>query len=857
VPNVFVSVVLYRAPTQADPIPRYKLGYVELPVSTSTRKLSVSVKADREQTKPGDKVKYEIRVTNAAGKGVRSEIAVDVSDKALLSLVDDTSRTGLQAFWYQRGLGVLTTSSVAVSINRANDAIADALSSKGGGVGGGVGTERLRQDFRNSAFWEAQVTTNDDGVATIEVPMPDNLTTWRLRARAISGDTMVGEATHEIVSTQPLLLRPALPRFLRVGDKTTLRALVRNGTRGTLDVAVSLAAEGIQVSGGLDRTGSVAPDQSVLFEWPATVSAPGTAKLTFKASSGGLADAVEQKLPIKLDVTEETTATGGVVTDDTQSEALYLPAYANPSRGALDVAVQPSLTGSMSGELNAFARRDWETFEDTVKIATRAIARIGVRRADPGASSAANTTLETDLATLVTRQNSDGGWSWCAYGYCSSEPEVTALVLIALGEARRDGISFDPFLNRGAEWVAAYLSRLTDVERPADLQERALLLYAEAIASRADFVMPQIRAMIEQQQTKLANASRAYLLLGLAEAQQTKSDSYVTRLLNDLVRGVIPSANGNHWEDAKADRWTHTTTRTTALVLDALVRLDPSHPLIEETVRWLMVARGAEGWSSYAERAQAILSLSEFAAKTGELAGDYDYAVVLGDHSVLDGHFRPGDGKKTDAKTLPLADVRAGTISLLSFARQRTAGRMYYTLNLHYQTPAQSIEALNRGVAVTHEYSRLEDPKTRVFGAKLGDTIRIKVTVVAPADLNFVQVDDFLPAGLEPIDPRLNIVDPNLKSRLDQERYRLFQPTALPFWAPWFYWYYSPWDGSEIRDDHVTLRAQRLPKGIHEYVYYARATSPGDYYVAPSRAEETFFPEVFGRGDSARFVIEP
>src|SRR2546426_2498098 len=183
-------------------------------------------------------------------------------------------------------------------------------------------------------------------------------------ARAISGDTMVGEATHEIVSTQPLLLRPALPRFLRVGDKTTIRALVRNGTRGDLDLAVTLGVEGIEVSGGLDRSGKVAPNQSVLFEWPASVSAPGTAKFTFRASAGGLADAVQQSIPIRLDVTPETTATGGGVTDETQSEALYPPSYANPSRGALDVARQPALPRPPSREPRGFAPRAREASED-------------------------------------------------------------------------------------------------------------------------------------------------------------------------------------------------------------------------------------------------------------------------------------------------------------------------------------------------------------------------------------------------------------------------------------------------------------------------------------------------------------
>ena len=58
-----------------------------------------------------------------------------------------------------------------------------------------------------------------------------------------------------------------------------------------------------------------------------------------------------------------------------------------------------------------------------------------------------------------------------------------------------------------------------------------------------------------------------------------------------------------------------------------------------------------------------------------------------------------------------------------------------------------------------------------------------------------------------------------------------------------------------LRDDRVTLLAARLPQGVHEYVYYARATTPGDFFVAPVHAEETYFPEVFGRSDSSRFTV--
>src|SRR5688500_15715777 len=109
---------------------------------------------------------------------------------------------------------------------------------------------------------------------------------------------MVGEGLNELVSTQPLLLRPALPRFLRVGDEVSLRALVRNATAAATNVRVTLAAEGVVVSGTPDRTVTVDPGQSVAVSWPATVRAEGRAKLSFTATgSGGLSDSLIQELP--------------------------------------------------------------------------------------------------------------------------------------------------------------------------------------------------------------------------------------------------------------------------------------------------------------------------------------------------------------------------------------------------------------------------------------------------------------------------------------------------------------------------------------------------------------------------------
>ncbi|MFN0146644.1 MAG: Ig-like domain-containing protein [Dehalococcoidia bacterium] len=864
VPDIFVSTVLYRPPTAEDPIPRYKVGYVELPVSTKTRELTVSIQPDRKQAKPGDMVRYDIRVTDSAGRGVKSEVSVAVVDKAVLSLAEERSTTGLKAFWYERGLGVRTSSSLAVSINRTNDVISEPQT--GGKGGGGLDGERIRQDFKNTAYWNAQVATNDDGTATVQVPMPDNLTTWRMQVRAVSGDTMVGEGTNELLSTQPLLLRPALPRFLRVGDRVTLRLLVRNATEQAADVDVSLEAEGIELAGGTSRKTKVDPGQSTILEWPATVSAEGRAKLKFSAKSNtGLGDAVLQELPLTLDVTPETTATGGVVKQESLFEALYLPDYAILKGGELEIAVQPSLTGVLSGELPLFDRPFDPPYPSTSPLdwAARLIATAGVDRAeksaDPGtASPGRKSRVEGDLAALVSRQRSDGGWGWCTSCPGASDPWVTGWVLIAIGEARRGGFTFDnTSLNRAQSFIETELGRPADVKYPADPSRRAFFRYALAAAGGANAQLSTVRAMQEQYRAQLTNWGRAYLLLAMAEAGITKDDPQAGATLNDLITAVIPSANGNHWEDSESGGFGYTSVRTTSLVLQALVRMDPNHPLIEETTRWLMVARGTRDWEQSLNRAQGIAALSDFAASTGELAGDYDYAVEVGGKNVLSGHFK-GLTREPAKKTVPLTSLEKGKITLLNFVRDSGAlGRLYYTINLKYLTPAREVEALNRGMAVSDEYSLLGDPATKIAKAKLGQVVRVKVTVMTPGERDYVVVDDPLPAGLEPIDPSLKTTDPALIATLNAERDAANRPAGADYYAPWFGWYWNPFDQADLRDDRVTLRARILPKGVHEFIYYARATSVGDFFAAPAHAEESMFPEVFGRSDSGRFIVEP
>ena len=873
-PNIYVGVVLYRPPSEENPLPRYRIGYVNLPISTTAVELDVRVEPDREEARPGETVRYEVEVTDSEGEGVEGEVSVAIVDKAVLALAEEVGPTGLETFWYARPLGVHTAWS-REPVGFVGDGVggdgdeemtdADPEPAKTGGGGGPSASKsrpRVRSDFEHTALWIGQLATDEEGKASFELELPDNATTWRAQARAVTADTRVGEGESELLVTQELLVRPALPRFLRVGDELSVRTLVWNRTDEATNITVEIEAAGVVLDNSDAITKRVEAGRSVLFAWPARALKEGMATFRFTATtSGGSGDAVELSIPVYLDVTAETTATGGVVEDTPRLEAVYLPEYVLNDRGSLELSVQASLVGALDEELRFFTRHSWES---NVRVASRIVATVAVQRGSAsGLTEAQDLQVVGDIERLVGQQRSDGGWAWCQY--CQrTDLWVTGWVLIALGEARDAG--YDVPLtgySRTMRLITDFVQRQTDFMRPANVNQHAFLLYAltraanergevSALAREQALLMG---TLLEEHRVRLTSWGRAYLLLGLLASGHEADHEAVRTLLNDLTASTIASANGNHWEDAAIAGCMHNSgVRATALVLRALTEADPQHPLIEETVRWLVVARSAQWWETSVERAQAMASLGAFAELTGESRGVYDYQVLLNTRRVLAGDFDVPEGDYVDGVTVPLAELLPGEVTRVQFDREAgSEGRLYYGLNLRYATPAKHVEALNRGFAVSHRYSLLDQPHQYITSAPVGSVVRVTVTVVAPAERLFAKVEDFLPAGLEPIDPALDIVSEDLLQRL-RDDYNRLSGRSRWYWGryPWRAW---PWDQVDLRDDRVVLLADRLPAGVHEYVYYARATTPGDFFVAPAHAEETYFPEVFGRDDSSRFTV--
>jgi uncharacterized protein YfaS (alpha-2-macroglobulin family) len=92
----------------------------------------------------------------------------------------------------------------------------------------GAEAPRLRQYFPETLYWAPEVVTDEGGFVSLEIPMADSITTWRLTALASSQDGRLGFTTHPIRVFQDFFVDVDLPVALTQGDEISIPVGVFN-----------------------------------------------------------------------------------------------------------------------------------------------------------------------------------------------------------------------------------------------------------------------------------------------------------------------------------------------------------------------------------------------------------------------------------------------------------------------------------------------------------------------------------------------------------------------------------------------------------------------------------------------------
>ncbi|NIM92240.1 MAG: hypothetical protein GTO18_00790 [Anaerolineales bacterium] len=875
-PNFYVSVMIVKGIDETNPRPNFKMGVIELEVDTREQEVFVTVVPDRAEAGPGEKVAYTVSTLDVKGNPVQAELSLGLSDLATLSLIGPNSDPILDFFYNRRTLGVWTSMPITLSLEDYNATIIESQEPEGPGMGSGggkgegaFGVAEVRQDFPDTAFWDAHITTGTNGTAVVTVTLPDNLTTWRMDARAVTADTMVGSVEHDLISTRPLLVRPQTPRFFVQGDQARLGAAVHNNTNAPLSVQVDLYVQGVQILSDETHELGIEANSQAYVSWDVRVeeevsrvdlvfNAEGVTEdgeLLQDASRPPLGTLEGQGLPVLSYEAFETVGTSGQMTSGgTILEAVSLPSTMTVTEGSLSIQVAPSLAAGMTDGLTFLEHFPHECVEQTVSrflpnvLSTRALKTAGL--SDPALEANLETQVNTALQRLLNWQNPDGGWGWWPGVNQQSDVLTTAYVVLGLVEAEEARYTISQgVLDRGVGFLSNQVEYAYGFEAPSMLNREAFVLYVLARAGE-----PNISAtvMLYDERQNMAIYARAFLARTLHIIDP--SDPRIQTLLSDFATYAITSATGTHWEEEVTDyaNW-NTDTRTTAIVLSTLSLLDSNNPLNGNAVRWLMSHRTEGHWRGTQETAWSLMALTNWMEASGELDANYQYAVALNGERLGGGIANQATLRRTHHLHVDVVDLLTDQANRLAFARDDGPGNLYYTTHMDLALPVDQVAALDQGIIVSRSYYHIEDTETDlseiepITQAQVGDLLLVRLTLVAPNALHYVMVNDPLPAGLEAVDPSLEI------SPQSQQIPWKYSWDDI-FTRGWGWWRFQH---IQLRDEEVVLSADYLPAGTYIYTYMVRAGTAGTFNVVPPTAQEFYFPEVYGRGEGSTFEVKP
>jgi uncharacterized protein YfaS (alpha-2-macroglobulin family) len=829
-PNVFVSLALVRGRSGKGDRgrPQFKLGMVNLQVSTESQRLRVEVQTERSSYQPGEEVSGTIRV-RAGDRGRRAEVSLSVADEGVLQLIAYRTPDPIKAFYAPWGLGVDSATNWN-RIARLNDP--SEIDPEEGGDGPGGSAPKVRSRFVNSAFWAPALTTDAEGRASFRFLAPDNLTAFRLMAVAADDSgSRFGSGEQRITVAKPLLLSPILPRFLSTGDRASVGVTLHNHTGSEGAALLRLKAAGVRVRGASSRRVRLARDGSARVFWEVVGGEGVEARFQVEASLGAHADAFRITLPIArgLVVDKALLARGVLEGEGRQGKkevAVRWPSDVHLAASMLELSVDRTGLSELEESLKYLVEYPYGCLEQTlsrllpllkVKDLARSLELAQLR------GPKLQTFIRAGVEKVIRHQHDDGQFS--LWPGSPVYPHLTAYAVYGLNEARRGGVAVEKSaLERGARalkrWANASERML---ERGGESGTVAMAAYVLAELGQAD---AGLNARLYEARRGLPRYGQAFLLRALRLA--TAPAEQIQKLKGELLDEVVDQGETAvlRERDPRLSYTMSSDVRSTAILLSALLAVDPRHRVVRKLAEGLKRAQRSNGrWYNTQENQYALIALADYARDLGR--GAATVTVSLEGKPLARQTLKGG---RVLSLRLPLARLRQGTLELAS------RGSVHYSvrLALHRRDERAGI-AVVRGLGLKRRYldpTTLE-PVTRI---KLGQLVKVRVEVTSETERHYIAVSDPIPAGLEAQNPKL------ATSAASEAR--------RPAWAE-----SSTWTWSELRDQRVLGFSDNLRPGTHVFEYLARATIAGRFRAAPAQVEAMYDPDLIGRSPLATIEV--
>ena len=801
---------------------------------------------------PGEKVTYAVQVTDSDGRPAPCEFSLGVVDESIYALQEDNPTALRNAFYPRRENRVQTAFSFAVEYLGDADKAEPKITT--------------RRKFPDTAYWNPAVVTDSQGRAQITMTLPDNLTTWRTTVTAHTLDTQLGRAVCKILETKDFFVRMEKPRFLTQGDRSQIIAVLHNETDAPQTALVRLAATGLRIEGENTFHYTLSPGQAQTAVWTVAADTSGEANLRLTAWTVGGAkqytDGVEMPLTIRPHGREQITVFAGELTGKKpESEVVRLDPLAIPAASRLTVRVTPSLGSAITGALDYLIGYPYGCTEQTTSRfladlqAERALKSRGLRDV-PHAKNLPKM-VKYGLNRLYHLQHKDtGGWGW--WEHDGDEAWLTAYALTGLAEAKSAGYPVrDSVLESGRKAALKMLSAAFEARKKAD-QNRMAIQKALKAGKIPPTTGPLPKLLEPEDQAKLLYA---LILAGETDATRQWRDKIALEKMNAEGLAALVLADkrlnlppgeafsrltakaqsqdgGLYWQigdDGEFNR-----RAVTAAALRAMVAVNPNDPRIRLALRWLMQHRTGDYWADTRDTAAVLSALCDAIQTQPDSSPDGSVQIRLNGQIVKTFALSAETNSAQElVLKIPASELRPDKNDI---ALERIGGGslVFYTVQMRQTVALDPIPALaSRSVRVKREYLRVVSKQNdKGFWSlqaestnnqmRVGDRIRVRLTIDAPRDLSYVLIEDAFPSGLESAE------------RGDSEEI-----------VEWGYW----WSSVDIRDDRIAFFARDLSKGTHIIEYNLRVQTPGICRALPTLVQAMYSPDITAETAEDRLEI--
>ena len=814
--------------------PAFKLGVAALRIGLDDHRLTVKVEPEKPQYGVRQTARTGVQVLLPDGRPLAGgTVSFAAVDEGLLALMDNDSWDLLGAMFPPRAWGVETSTAQNEIVGRRH------YGRKALAPGGSGGRNPTRELFDTLLLWRPDVQLDAQGRATLEVPLNDSLSAFRLVAVAAGGGAQLdrfGSGAATIRVTQDLQMLSGLPTLVREGDRFEALWTLRNTTaramtvKATLGGPLTLPAQQVAIPAG----------GAAELRWPVSVPA-GVTTLAWTGAAEELGAVAGQGARDRIQVTQQVEPAVPVrVMQATirQMDAagtlawpVAPPADALPGVGGVQVTLRPTLAGALPGLRRWFEVYPYSCLEQRT---SRAI----------GLGDAARwSALMNELPTYLDR---DG----LAHYFPPRDAEagggsdvLTAYVLAAsqaAGWTIPDGPR-EAMLGGLTAFVEGRLARRIPSPRGAsDSLERDVrkLAAIEALSrhGRADARLLGSLEIAPQQWPTAALLDWLAILRrvdGVPNRAERLDEA--RRLLQarrvaggTTLRFADEAGDGWWWLMAGADA------NAARLLLTAVEDGAPWRDDLPRLVTGLMARLDAQRSGAFATTTAnvwTVLALQRFSAVHESVPVTGRARATLGATTRELDWSRQGDG---GALALPWAapvPAAASSPAVLSVTQQGS-GRPWVALQSLAAVPLKA--PLAAGYRIERTVKAVEQQTAGRWSR--GDVLRVQLQISATTDLGWVVVSDPVPPGAVVLGGGLGR-DSQIATRDERQEgsaWKVHEERLPSAWRAYYAW---------------------LPRGTHTVEYTLRLNTAGRFQLPPARVEAMYAPENFGEAPVGAFEV--